>query len=227
MKVTLTSMALLFSVSSFAGMKFSFPGEEIPKVIETYSKATGQKFVLDAGVRGKVVITGADDVSPEEAFNLLSSALATNGYAISKQADTMVVKSARNIQRDLIETTTTLPTLKPERMVTYIYTFKNIPVTSVNRDLRIITSKDGEMSIYPRQNQVILSDWVSNIQRVDQIFKQIDQPTDPKLAKLIDAEEKAQAKRRAEFEKTKRSDGRHPHGEASEKSEAPAAQKTE
>ncbi|MEZ0390765.1 MAG: secretin N-terminal domain-containing protein [Pseudobdellovibrionaceae bacterium] len=190
MKVVLTILALLFSVNSFAGMKFSFQSEDILKMIDVYSKATGQKFVVDPGVQGKGTITGADNVPPEEAFNLLSSVLSTNGYAISKQDDTMVVKAARHIQRDLIETTTTLPTLKPERIATYIYTFKNIPAESVMREVRILASRDGEMNVYSRTNQIIFSDWSSNLHRIDMILKQLDQPTDPKVAKLIESYQK-------------------------------------
>jgi general secretion pathway protein D len=202
MKTTLLLISLLLSASSFAAnVKFSFQNEDVAKVVETYSKLTGQKFVLDSSVRGKISIFGADNVTTEEAFNLLSSGLATNGYAISKQEDTMIIKSARNIQRDLIETTTSLPALKPERMVTYIYTFKNIPATTINRDLRILTSKDGECSVYARQNQIIMTDWASNIQRVDDLFKQIDRPTDPKIAKLAESDAKTDAKFMKDLEK--------------------------
>jgi general secretion pathway protein D len=172
-------------------VKFSFASEDIRKVIEAYSKVSKQKFVVDSGVRGVVTITGSDDVSVEEAFNLLSSSLAVNGYAISKQGDMMLVKNARNIQRDLIEMHTTLPALKPERMLTYILTIKNIPVSLINRELRILPSKDGEMSVFSPRNQLIISDWASNIHRIDALIKQLDLPLDPKLTKVIEEGKKS------------------------------------
>lgn len=201
MKVALTLAALLLTATSFANVKFSYSNEELTKIIDDYSKATGQKFIVDPGVRGRATISGADNVPTDEAFSLLSSALATNGFAISKRDDTMVVKSARHIQRDLIETTTSLPSLKPERMVTYVYTFKHIPASSVMRDLRILSSKDGETSVYDRQNQIIITDWTSNLHRVDMIFKQLDRPTDPKLAKLVSESKKEREKSRRHGQK--------------------------
>lgn len=174
---------------AFANVKFSFNNEELPKMIESYSKATGQKFVVDPGVRGKATINGADSVSEAEAFNLLSSALAVNGYAISKQGDTMTIMNARNIQRSLVDVSKTLPELKPERMTTWVYTFKYISAAKVGRDMRILSSKDGEMSVFPDTNQVVLTDWTSNLQRVSNIFKELDVQQDPKLAKFAkDAE---------------------------------------
>lgn len=105
--------------TSFAAetkIKMYFPKEDILKIIEMYSKATGQKFVIDPSVRGQVSILVQEPVSSEEAFNQLSSALALNGFAISKQDDTMIIQNARSAQRNLIEVNTTLPSLKPQRM---------------------------------------------------------------------------------------------------------------
>lgn len=184
----------LFSVSVFAGpdakMKMYFNNEDILKIIEKYSKASGQKFVVDPGVRGKVSIFIQDEVSLDEAFNQLSSALALNGFAISKQGDTMIVKSGRNIQRDLIEVSTQKPSLKPERMYSWIYTFKNISAESVNRDLRILPSKDGEMNVLLQGNQIIITDWTSNLNRIAEVFKEVDKKPDPEISKIIEANKK-------------------------------------
>jgi general secretion pathway protein D len=183
--------AFFIPVSVFAGpdtkMKMYFNNEEIIKIIEKYSKASGQKFVVDPGVRGRVSIFNQDEVTVEEAFNQLSSALAINGFAISKQGDTMVVKSGRNIQRDLIEVSTQQPSLKPERMYSWIYTFKYISAESVNRDLRILPSKDGEMNVHPATNQIIFSDWTSNLNRIAEVLKEVDKKPEPEVAKIIEA----------------------------------------
>lgn len=186
---------LLASVNASADMKFAFNNEEITKVIEAYSKATGQKFVIDPGVRGKATILNPGKVSDAEAFNLLSDALAVNGYAIAKREDTMVIMSARNIQRNLVETVTTLPPLKPERMVTYMMTLKNIPVMHVQRELRILPSKDGEMSVLEGTNQLIITDWTSNLHRVNDVLQKIDMPVDAKVAKVVEASRKDNAER--------------------------------
>lgn len=190
MSALLVCLVSFLSLSVFAAdakMKMYFNNEEIVKIIEKYSKASGQKFVVDPGVRGRVSIFIQDEVTIEEAFNQLSSALALNGFGISKQGDTMVVKAGRNIQRDLIEVSTQRPSLKPERMYSWIYTFKNISAESVNRDLRILPSKDGEMNVHAATNQIIFSDWTSNLNRIADVLKEIDKKPDPEVAKLIEA----------------------------------------
>lgn len=180
-----TIASLAFAAES--KIKMSYDNAEITKVLESYSKATGQKFVVDPGVRGRVSIFLQEPVTPQEAFNHLSSALALNGFAISKQGDTMIVKSARNIQRDLIEVSTERPGLTPQRMYTWIYTFKYISAEMVSRDLRILPSKDGEMNTNAATNQIIISDWVTNLNRIGDIFKEIDKKMDPETAKIVDS----------------------------------------
>lgn len=192
MKTALSLILIL--AASFANaaenIKMYFNNEELTKIIEIYSKASGQKFVIDPGVRGKISMYIQEPVSTEEAFNQLSTALAINGFAISKQGDTMVVKAARNIQRDLIEVSTELPALRPERMSTWIYTFKNISAEQVMRDMRILSSRDGEMNVFSASNQIYFTDWTSNLNRIAALMKEIDKPVDPTTAKIVAAAKK-------------------------------------
>jgi general secretion pathway protein D len=166
-------------------IKLNVKNDELLNVIETYSKASGQKFVIDPAVRGKISILNQQPITLPEAFNQLSSALAINGFAISTQGDTMIIKSARNIQRDLVEVSTELPALKPERMATWVITFKNVPAITVNRDFRILPSKDGEMNVNEAGNQIIVTDWTANLHRIAELVKQVDKTTDPTTAKLV------------------------------------------
>jgi type II secretory pathway component GspD/PulD (secretin) len=197
------AQAFFFGILGFSGIfvradnkiRMNFRNQEIINLIETYAKQSGQKFVIDATVRGKVSIFIQEPVSVEEAFNQLSIALALNGYAISTQGDTMVVQSARNVQRNLIEVSTERPIPKPERMYSWIYKLKNVSAAVVVSEMRVLTSKDGEISLHEETNQLVITDFVSNLIRVGETLKQIDIQIDPKIAKIVEAERiRSQAK---------------------------------
>lgn len=187
-------MKLLFISLMFAMSTASFAESNPPKsdakyynleaLIERYSKASGQSFLVDISVRGGVTILIDQNATIEESFDQLSSALAVNGFAIVKHGNQMVIKSARNAQRDLLEVTTTLPALKPERMVVWIYKFKHVPATRVMREIRILPSKDGEMNLNESNNQIIFTDFVSNLHRINEVLKLVDVPVDAATAKL-------------------------------------------
>jgi general secretion pathway protein D len=176
-------------------IKFSFSNEDVAKMIEVYSKATGQKFVLDPSVHAKASILLQEPITREEAFNQLSRALALNGFAICKQADTMVVIRSRAAQRSCTEVTTQLPVESPQRLVTYVYTLQNITADDANRQLRMLISADGEMTPNEKTNQLIFQDWSTNIQRISQILKEVDKPMDPKLAKSLASGKKPRRKK--------------------------------
>jgi type II secretory pathway component GspD/PulD (secretin) len=180
-------------------MVVNFKDEEITKVIEMYSKASGQKFIVDSTVRGKVTLFNQQPIGLEEAFNDLSTALALNGYAIIKQGDTMVVRSARSAQRDYLEASTVVPSLAPQRLYTWIYTPKYVSAQAIMRDVRVLTSSYGEMSSSGETNQLVITDWTPNIVRVAEILKLIDHPVDANTKKIVDADNKKNAKRHKEM----------------------------
>ncbi|MFN7729909.1 MAG: hypothetical protein ACK5P7_12195 [Bdellovibrio sp.] len=59
----------------------NFVNEDITKVIEVYSKAANQKFIIDPSVRGKVTLLNPEDIDLTEAFNQISGALMLNGFS--------------------------------------------------------------------------------------------------------------------------------------------------
>lgn len=187
MKLFAVLLLTLTSLTTFAEekIKFNANNEEITTVIKNYSVASGQKFILDATVRGKISIFNQGDITLEDAFNQLSAALATNGFAISKQGDLYVIKSARSTQRDYIDVSSTVPSMNPVRMHTWVVNLKNIAASDVLREVRMLTSSFGEMSTHEKNNQLIITDWTTNLNRIAEILKQIDKPADPAVAKIV------------------------------------------
>lgn len=172
--------ATLLASNAFAAgeksgtLKFSYQNTEIVKVIDDYAKASGQRFVIDPAVRGKITIINPTPIAMDEAFNQLSTALATNSMGIVTQDNVMMVKPARNIQRDSIPVVTELPPMRPERMVTYVIQLKYTSADEINKQLRILTSRDGELVPYVPTNSILVSDWTPNLHRIAAILKHLD-----------------------------------------------------
>lgn len=166
-------------------IKFYFNNEEISKVLESFSRISGKKMIVDSKVRGKISIFNPDTVDVTEAFNQVSKALSMNGYTFVPEGDTLVVRPVRQIQRSLIEVGTELPPLEPERMFSWVVTLKNIPTSVISKNLRTLSSKDGEYNIIESNNQIIFVDWISNLYRIRELIKQIDIPKNPDVDRLM------------------------------------------
>ncbi len=176
MMAAFTWSSLAAPKSDTTTLKYNFRNEDIVKLIEEYAKASGQKIIVDPQVRGKVTILNPEPITLDEAFNQLSTALMINGLAFSKQGDTFVVLQARSVQRNLIEVVTELPPIKPDKMITWMVKLKYRDADSINKELRILTSANGELVAYRQTNTIIISDYVSNLHRIAAILKQLDVP---------------------------------------------------
>jgi len=155
---------------------FDYPNVEITDVVKAISELTGKNFIIDPGVRGKITIIAPSQITVAEAYKAFLSALAINGYAVVPSGNFLKIRSARNAQRDGIETYSGSYYPNSDQMITRVISLKHISAEAINRDLRILTSKDGEMSIYPPTNSIIISDYGSNIDRIMKIISQLDVP---------------------------------------------------
>jgi general secretion pathway protein D len=157
-------------------INFNFQNADITSVIKEYAKMSGQKFIVDANATGKITIINRDPISVEEAFNQLSNALAVDDLAISKRGDLMVITHARAVERDLIDVSTELPPLTPTKLATWIVSLKYLSADNVNRELRLLTSRDGEVFPSSHNNQLVITDYTPNLYRVAKLIEKLDVP---------------------------------------------------
>jgi general secretion pathway protein D len=153
---------------------FDYPNADINDLVKAISELTGKNFIVDPNVHGKVSIMAPSRITVAEAYKAFLSALAINGLAVVKGDGFYKIKQARTAQRDSIETYGGAYYPSSDQMITRIVKLKYISADEVNKQLRIITSKDGEVMAYPATNSLIISDYGSNIDRVMKILNQLD-----------------------------------------------------
>lgn len=155
---------------------FDYPNADIADVIKAISELTGKNFIVDPQVRGKITIIAPSRITVAEAYKAFLSALAINSMTVVPSGSFLKIKTARNAQRDSIETYSGEYFPNTDQMITRIIKLKYISADEVNKNLRILPSKDGEMVPYPQTNSIIISDYGSNIERVMKIINEIDVP---------------------------------------------------
>jgi general secretion pathway protein D len=155
---------------------FDYPNADIADVIKAISELTGKNFIVDPSVRGKITIIAPSQITVAEAYKAFLSALAINGMTVVPGDGFLKIKTARNAQRDSIETYSGAYYPTSDLMITRIVKLKYISADEVNKNLRILASKDGEIVPYPATNSLIISDYGSNIDRIMKILNQLDVP---------------------------------------------------
>jgi general secretion pathway protein D len=155
---------------------FDHPNAEITDVVKAISQLTGKNFIIDPAVRGKISIIAPSRISVAEAYKAFLSALAINGFTVVPSGKFLKIKSSRNAQRDSIETYSGEYYPNSDVMITRIIHLKHISAEEVNKRLRMLHSKDGEMNPYEPTNSIIISDYGANIERIMKIINELDRP---------------------------------------------------
>ncbi len=155
---------------------FDYPNAEISDVIKAISKLTGKNFIVDPGVRGKITIIAPSQITIAEAWKAFLSALAINGFTVVPAGRFLKIKSSRNAGRDAIETYTGDYFPNSDQMITRILKLRYISADEVNKRLRILPSKEGEMTPYEPTNSLIISDYGSNVEKMVKIITELDRP---------------------------------------------------
>ena len=195
-------MALTLFVSSMVlaeeKMKFNFPNDDLAKIIEIYAKATNTKVIVDSTVRGNVTILNPGEITQDEALNQLCDALAINGFSMNKRDDYYIIRNSRSAQRDALEISTSLPSLKPQRMATWIVTLRNVPAAEIQSSIgRIAQSSYGEIIYNRKSNQLMISDYTSSLHRVNSMLLEFDRTEDPRMNKMAEENRKVEEKIKA------------------------------
>lgn len=155
---------------------FDYPNADIIEVTKAISELTGKNFIIDPNVRGKVNIIAPTKITVAEAYKAYLSALAINGVAVVPSGPFLKLRPARNAQRDNIETYSGEYYPDYDQLVTRIIYLKHISAEEVAKTVRILPSKDGEITPYPQTNSLIITDYGGNINRVMKIIKKLDRP---------------------------------------------------
>jgi general secretion pathway protein D len=153
---------------------FDYPNADVADLVKAISELTGKNFVVDPQVRGKITIIAPSRLTVAEAYKAFLSALAINGLAIVPGDGFYKIKQARAAQRDNIDTFSGAYYPTSDQMITRIIKLKYISADEVNKQLRILTSKDGELVPYTPTNSLIVSDYGANMDRIMKILEQLD-----------------------------------------------------
>lgn len=159
-------------------VELNFVNADIEGVVKMISEMTGKNFVMDPRVKGTVNIVSAKPVPRSQVYGVFLSALRLQGYtAVESDGIVSIIpesdaKLHSNDTGDQIQT----------RMFTLSYAsaLQLVPV------LRPLIAPGNAITAYQNTNTLVITDYASNLQRLEKIIETIDQPSgsDPVIIPL-------------------------------------------
>lgn len=155
---------------------FDYPNAEITDVVKAISKLTGKNFILDTNVRGKITIMAPTQITVAEAYKAFLSALAINGFTVVPSGKFLKIRPSSRAQQESIETYAGGYFPNTDQFITRIIKLKYISAEEIQKQLRTLASKDGKMDPFSQTNSLIITDFGTNIARIQSIIDQLDVP---------------------------------------------------
>jgi len=148
---------------------------DIQQLIKLMSDLTGESFMLDEKVRGKITIISPKEVTVEEAFRIFESVLEVNELTLVKVGKIYKIVPAREAKEHRIKTIIGKEKVFPEDIfVTQVIPLKYIDANEIANVLRGLISKFANLQVYAPTNTLILTEKASNLDRLIMIINELD-----------------------------------------------------
>ncbi len=166
----------------------NFRNADIVQIINLMSELTGRNFLVDDKVRGKVTIIAPKPVTMEEAYQVFLSVLEIQGFTVVPQGPVTKIIPSRDVKDNPIPTAT--DTQRPfspttESFVTQLIPLQFADANDIRGLLTPLVSKESSLLAYAPTNSLIITDTVSNINRLLKIIAALDIEAPSAIFKVI------------------------------------------
>jgi general secretion pathway protein D len=153
---------------------------DIRILINTVSKATGQNFIVDPRVKGKVTVVSAKPMSKNEIYEVFLAVLQVHGFA-AVPADGIV-----KIVPDATAKQSSVPIgqageSNSDQLVTRVLQLENVAAGQLVPIIRPLVPQQGHLAAYAPTNVLVITDRASNISRMVDIIRRIDRPDNEEI----------------------------------------------
>jgi len=155
----------------------NFVNADIEGVVKAVSEITGKNFVLDPRVKGVVNIVSAKPISRALVYDVFLSALRLQGYAAIEERG--IIKIVPEGEAKLHYSPTLGPRDKSrasDQIQTQVFTLKYESAVPLVPILRPLIAPNNTITAYANTNALVITDYASNLRRIERIIESIDQP---------------------------------------------------
>lgn len=179
LRITLTlCMGLALASSAFAAesdkTSLNFVNADIPEVIRAISHISKKNFLVDPRVKGTINIVSATPVSSEQAYNIMLSALRLQGFAAVESNGVTKVMPEADAKLYIGELNTGHGS--KDQLVTRIFPLQYESAAQLVNIVRPLIAPNNIVVAYPNTNTLVVTDYASNLKRIEEIVHAIDRP---------------------------------------------------
>jgi len=149
---------------------------DIRAFVTQVADITGYSFVVDPRVKGKVTVLSSAPMNKNEIYDLFLAVLNVHGFTAIPGEE--VIKVVQQVDaKQSAEALGRFPSVPSEQLITRVIQIDNANALELVPILRPLVAKYGHLAGVAAANALIISDHSSNIQRIEQIVRELDSPS--------------------------------------------------
>ncbi len=149
---------------------------DIRAFVTQVADITGYSFVVDPRVKGKVTVLSSAPMNKAEIYDLFLAVLNVHGFAAIPGEE--VIKVVQQVDaKQSAESLDRFERIPSEQLITRVIQIDNANALELVPILRPLVAKYGHLAGVAAANALIVSDHASNIQRIEQIVRELDSPS--------------------------------------------------
>ena len=152
-----------------------FDNVDISVLVKFVSELTGKNFIIDDKVKGKVTVISPKKIPVSDVYKVFLSVLEVNGFTVVPAGNMIKIVPASLAREKSVETRIkNEPGAPDDRMVTQIVSLERANPDEIKRVLDPIISKSSSVISYPPAGILVITDYLSNIKRLQEIILALD-----------------------------------------------------
>lgn len=188
-------LALLLCALTMAGAhaeeeplyEVNFVDTELSEFIDSVSRITHTTFIIDPRVQGKVTVRSNEMLGGDEIYDIFLAQLRAQGFAavdLPNGSVKIVPDQAARLEPVPVESKRDAGQGN-DGMATRVFSVRNAASEQMLNILRpLIDPRVGVITPYPSANLLVITDWRSNLNRIDSLLVQLDQVSQEPLEVL-------------------------------------------
>ena len=145
-------------------------GADIREFIDQVAQISGQTFVVDPRVKGQVSVVSNSPLTLTEVYQLFLSVMATHGFSVITQGD-----QARIVPNAEAKADADAGRKAPDRLETRLIQVQHGSAIELIPLIRPLVPQYGHLAAISSANAIIISDRTANIERIEDLLRQLDQ----------------------------------------------------
>lgn len=165
------------------GAALNFVNADLESVIKAVGHYTGTTFIIDPRVKGTVTLVSEKSLTKTQAFELLTSQLRLQGYAVvTGDGYAKVVPEAEaKLQSSPTQVGTSGARVHGDQIATQIYHLQHESAANLVAVLRPLISPNNSIMADPGNNSLVITDYADNLRRLSRIIASLDAPSSSDL----------------------------------------------